>query len=56
MMRRVFVGGLWRRRLAASVTLAVIVTGTMAVEAQELRDRDRTLSASRQIADDLRVA
>ena len=55
-MRRVFVGGLWRRRLAASVTLAVIVTGTMAVEAQELRDRDRTLSASRQIADDLRRA
>ena len=49
-------GGLWRRRLAASVTLAVIVTGTMAVEAQELRDRDRTLSASRQIADDLRRA
>src|SRR5437016_1317682 len=36
--------------------VASILAGTIAAEAQELRDRDRTLAASRQIAEDLRRA
>ena len=44
------------QRLAAVVATCVVVAGTVAAEAQELRDRDRTLAASRQIADDLRRA
>jgi len=36
--------------------MSVVIAGTVAAEAQELRDRDRTLAASRQIADDLRRA
>jgi hypothetical protein len=44
------------QRLGAVVATCVVVAGTGASEAQELRDRDRTLAASRQIADDLRRA
>jgi len=50
------VGVLWRRRFVAVAALTVIVGGSGAAEAQELRDRDRTLAVSRQIADDLRRA
>jgi hypothetical protein len=39
-----------------AVALAVIFAGTFAANAQELRDRERTLAASRRIADDLRRA
>ena len=49
-------GVLWRRRFVAVAALTVIVGGSGAAEAQELRDRDRTLAVSRQIADDLRRA
>lgn len=44
------------RRLKAAVAIAALAGGTVVVQAQELRDRDRTLAASRQIADDLRRA
>ena len=44
------------RRLGSAVAIAILAGGTVAAEAQELRDRDRTLQASRQIADDLRRA
>src|SRR5881392_3612950 len=44
------------QRLGTVVAICVVVAGTVAAEAQELRDRDRTLAASRQIADDLRRA
>src|SRR5437870_3280651 len=47
------VRGFWQR-LGAAVGLCVFMAGGVA--AQELRDRDRTLAASRQIADDLRRA
>lgn len=43
------------RRLRTLAVLVFIATGSL-VEAQELRDRDRTLSASRKIAEDLRRA
>jgi hypothetical protein len=38
------------------VALTAIFAGTVTAHAQELRDRDRTLTVSRQIADDLRRA
>jgi hypothetical protein len=38
------------------MALTAIGAGTIAAHAQELRDRDRTLAVSRQIADDLRRA
>jgi len=47
--------GSWQRRLAAAA-LAVIAAGSISVEAQELRDRERTLAASRRVAEDLRKA
>lgn len=47
--------GSWQRRLAAAA-LAFIAAGSVAVEAQELRDRERSLVASRRIAEDLRKA
>jgi len=43
------------QRLAAAVMI-LIAGGMTAVDAQELRDRDRTLVASRRIAEDLRKA
>src|SRR5437870_2257779 len=49
------VRGSWQR-LGAIVAMSIFIAGTVAAEAQELRDRDRTLAASRQIADDLRRA
>ena len=49
-------GGLWRRRLVKAVALLVIVAGTTVARAQELRNRDSTLTVSQQIADDLRRA
>jgi hypothetical protein len=48
-------GGLWQRRLTAAA-LALIAAGSISAEAQELRDRERTLAASRRIAEDLRKA
>ena len=47
--------GLWQRRLTVAA-LAFIAAGSISVEAQELRDRERTLAASRRIAEDLRKA
>src|SRR5947208_3368582 len=38
------------------MAIGVFMAGAVAAEAQELRDRDSTLAASRQIADDLRRA
>jgi hypothetical protein len=49
------VRGSWQR-LWAALAVVFLVAGTVAVEAQQVRDRDRTLAASRQIADDLRRA
>jgi hypothetical protein len=48
-------GGSSQRRLAVAA-LAFFAAGSIAVEAQELRDRDRTLAVSRKIAEDLRKA
>ena len=47
-------GGSWQR--IGAIAIALTVSGAVAVEAQALRDRDRTFFASRQIADDLRRA
>src|SRR5262245_24037248 len=56
-MRRVSVRGRWQR-VAVAVASVVSATGSVAVQAQDvvLRDRDRTLQVSRQIAEDLRRA
>jgi hypothetical protein len=45
----------WWHRLGTAVVVTVIA-GRIAAEAQELRDRDRTLAVSHKIADDLRRA
>ena len=55
MKRWVSVQGTWQR-LAMVVAVALSAAGSVAVQAQELRSRDRTLTVSRQIADDLRRA
>ncbi len=47
--------GPWQR-LVWVVAMGVFIVGAVASEAQQLRDRDRTLAASQQIADDLRRA
>src|SRR5262245_66414383 len=54
-MRRVSVRGRWQR-FAVAVSAVVSLAGSVAVQAQDLRDRDRSLAVSRQIADDLRRA
>ena len=47
--------GSWQR-LWTVAAFASIAAGTVGAEAQEIRDRDRTLTASRRIAEDLRKA
>jgi len=49
------VGGTWQR-LRAVLAVAITVVGALSVHAQDLRDRDRTLAASRRLSDDLRRA
>src|SRR5262245_54013249 len=54
-MRRASVRGRWQR-FAVAVSAVVSLAGSVAVQAQDLRDRDRSLAVSRQIAEDLRRA
>ena len=48
--------GGWWQRLGAVATIALVAAGALPAAAQELRDRDRSIAASRRIAEDLRRA
>ena len=48
--------GMTWQRLAVAAMISLFANGAVALHAQELRDRDRTLAASRRVAEDLRRA